>query len=159
MKNLFKISIILLFCIILTSCFARENDLKPRVDDPYYPTQADMIAYSHKERDKIINRYNKICDNLVKNFSEDKEFVQALRKNQELFIEYRKSERSIALPKLNNGIYYGSNRSIYSDFVLIDSTENQIKNLRRLIEDYCLYNHYEQDENACKPETLDKIFK
>ena len=157
MKNLFKISIILLFCIIFTSCFARENDLELREDDPYYPTQADMLAYSHKERDEITNRYNKICDNLVKNFSKDKEFVQALRKNQGLFLEYRKSERNIVLPK--RILNYGSNWGIHSDCTLIDSTENQIKNLRKLIEDYCLYNYYEQDENACKPETLDKIFK
>ena len=139
--------------------FHPVNDLKPHADDPFYPTQADMLECSHKKCDKIISRLNKIYDNIAKNFSEDKEFIQALRKNQELFFEYRKSERDIALPKLNNGIYYGSNRGIYSDFILKESTENQIKNLRNLIEDYCLYNHYEQDENACKPETLDKIFK
>ena len=37
--------------------------------------------------------------------------------------------------------------------------ENQIINLRKLVDDYCLYNDYYNDECSCKPETLDKIFK
>ena len=49
MKNLFKISLILLLCIFLSSCFARENDLKPRADDPSYPTIWDMVNYAHDD--------------------------------------------------------------------------------------------------------------
>ena len=159
MKNLFKISIILLFCIILSSCFARENDLKPRADDPYYPTQADMLEYSHKRLDKKISRLNKIYDKLAKTFQKNENFVRALKKNQELFHQYRDTEREIILSHTNIIGYYGSNYGIYSDSITLNTIEKQISNLRMLVDDYCLYNHYEQDENACKPETLDKIFK
>ena len=158
MKIFFKISIILLFCIILSSCFAQESDFIVQKKGQLYPW-LDMIAFSNKEKDKITDRYNKICDNLVKNFSEDKEFIQALRKNQKLFLEYRKSERDVVLPRADVNLNYGFSWEVHSDVTLIESTENQIKNLRKLIEDYCLYNYYEQDENACKPETIDRIFK
>ncbi len=157
MKNLFKISLIFCICLFLPSCFARENDLVPRADDPHYPTQADMLNYSAKRLDKMINRYNKICDKLVKNFHKDKDFIQALRKNQALYFQYRKSERDVVLPKGSSE--YGSNYGINSDSVILNSTENQIKNLRKLVDDYCFYNAYYNDENACKPETLNKIFK
>ena len=56
MKNLFKISVILLLCIFLSSCFARENDLKPRADAPSYTTIDGMLQYAYEDIEKTKNK-------------------------------------------------------------------------------------------------------
>ena len=158
MKNLFKISIILLFCIILSSCFARENDLKPRADDPNYPTIWDMAKYANDDIKKNEKKINEIYDKLAKNFHNDEDFVRALRENQKAFFQYQKTENNYVLPK-GEGNSYGLNYSLYSSGIYETSTNKQILNLRELSEKYCLYNSFLDNEKACKPETLDKIFK
>ncbi len=158
MKNLFKISIILLFCIILSSCFARENDLKPRADDPNYPTIWDMIKYANDDIKKNEKKLSEIYDKLAKNFHNDEDFVQALRENQKAFFQYQKTENNYVLPK-GEGNSYGLNYSLYSSGIYEVSTERQIDNLKKLTEDYCFFNSFLDNENACKSETLDKIFK
>ncbi len=158
MKNLFKISLFLLLCIFLSSCFARENDLKPRKDDPSYPTIWNMVDYADDEVKKGKNKLDKIYDKLAKNFYKDEDFVRALRNNQELFFKYQKTENDFVLPKGETS-FYGLNYHLYSSGIYETSTENQIKNLRKLTEQYCFYSSFSNDEKACKPETLDKIFK
>ena len=158
MKNLFKISIILLLCIFLSSCFARENDLKPRADDPNYPTIWDMIKYANDDTKKNEKKINEIYDKLAKNFHNDEDFVRALRENQKAFLQYQKTENNFILPK-GEGASYGLNYRLYSSGIYETSTERQIDNLKQLTEKYCLYNNFLDNENACNTETLDKIFK
>jgi len=139
----------------------RPNDLILRSDDPIYPTQADMLEYSHKNYGEILSLYNILCTRIIKHFKADKNFVVAFKKDTETFKKYSLIQRDVILPsyEASKGTAYGSNYGIYSDSFLQELTLDKIKNLRNLVQTYCVYNDFNQSDDKCSEESINSLFK
>ncbi len=159
------------FCIFLFICsiclsfsvalgVTKSNDLKLRSENPAYPTQADMLNYSHSRLAKLDKQYNGICNKIIQNFKSDKGFVDAFRKDQSEFLKYRLIQRNVILPAYDNdSTAYGSNYGLHSESYILDLTSAKIKSLKQVVNDYCLYNDFAQPENACSLERIETLFK
>ena len=117
-----------------------------------------MVKYANDDIKKNEKKLNEIYDKLEKNFHNDEDFVLAIRENQKAFFQYQKTENDFVLPK-GEGASYGLNYSLYYSGIYETSIKKQIYNLKKLTEEYCFFNSFPDNENTCKPETLDKIFK
>ncbi len=155
-----------LICLLVLSFSAsvfgasKPNDLQLRRDNPYYPTQADMLNHSHDNLTKTDKIYNDICDRIIQNFKSDKNFVNAFQKDRAEFLKYRAIQRDVILPTFGNDLTgYGSNYDLYSNSYLIDLTNAKIESLKKVVSHYCLYNDYFQPEEACSPKKIKSLSK
>lgn len=139
---------------------SKPNNLEPRSDDPFYPTQADMLNYSSNRLAKLDKLYNDVCNKIIQNFKSDKNFVEAFQKDRTEFLKYRAIQRDVILPAFDNDpTAYGTNYELHSESYLLDLTNAKIKSLKNVVNDYCLYNDFAQPEAVCSPERIESLFK
>lgn len=146
----------------LVSTFAKNkpNDLKPRADDPFYPTQADMLNASSHDMEMSNQKFEKICNKIIMNFKADKDFVAAFKKDKNEYMKYRLIQRDLVLPALSSDtMAYGSNYGISSHSYLIELNEDKLKAYKRALEMYCLYNEFAQSEETCSQKRINSLFK
>ncbi len=119
-----------------------------------------MLNFSNvsvEDSDKV---FEKICNKIVENFKSDKNFVAAFNTDKAEFLKYRLIQRDVILPaKKSDPMAYGSNYAIHSDAYLKELNGNKIRDYKRMVELYCLYNDYYQPANACSDTQIEKIFK
>ena len=128
---------------------------------PYdFKTQAEMINVSVKTRDFSEKHFDEICNKIIKNFKADENFVRMFKLNINEYKKYQLIARDTVLPAYKNSYTaYGTNYPIYSNSYLEELNENKIKEYRRIVELYCLYNDVYQPEGTCSEETIDNLFK
>ena len=128
---------------------------------PYdFKTQAEMINVSVKTWDFSEESFDKICNRIINNFKSDKDFIEMFKLNINEYKKYQLIARDTILPAYKNSYTaYGTNYPIYSNSYLEELNENKIKEYRRTVELYCLYNDTYQPAGACSEETIDNLFK
>lgn len=154
--------IFLTFASILLIAFAnsKPNDLEPRANNPFYPTQADMLNASSHDLEISDQKFEKICNKILTSFKVDKDFVATFKKDKNEFLKYRLIQRDLILPALSSdSTAYGSNYGISSDSYLIELNEDKLKTYKRALELYCLYNEFAQPESACTKNKINSLFQ
>lgn len=128
---------------------------------PYdFKTQAEMVNVSIKTRDFSEKHLDEICDKIMDNFKADENFISAFKADKEAFLKYRTIQINTVLPAYNSNVTsYGTNYPIYAGSYKDELTINKIKEYKRAVETYCLYNDVYQPEGVCSEETIDNLFK
>lgn len=162
MKKLYNLIFIILIIFIssfTTFVFAKNNCSNLNKENDFYPTQADMLNFSNKSTTEIETLFNQICDKIITIYSKDESFIKAFKKDKEEFNKYKFMQRDVILPHyMEDSTYYGSNYAISSDSYLNELIINKIKQYKRSIKLYCLYNDFNQNESACSDKTIKDIF-
>lgn len=159
-RNLLLICLLVFNFSVIAFGASKPNNLELRADDPYYPTQADMLNYSSNRLVKLDKLYNNICNKIVQNFKSDKNFVAAFQKDKAEFLKYRALQRDVILPAFDNDPRaYGTNYELHSESYLLDLTNAKIKSLKNVVSDYCLYNDFAQSKESCSQERIESLFK
>lgn len=128
---------------------------------PYdFKTQAEMVNVSIKTRDFSEKHLDEICNKIIENFKADENFVSMFKLNLYMYKKYQLLQRDTVLPaKKYDDTAYGTNYPIYSNSYIEELNENKIKEYKRAVETYCLYNDVYQPEGVCIEETIDNLFK
>lgn len=179
MKNLLYLLFSLFFSLIISGCsqcFVNTTAMStlalecPNVSckdypniDPYLEghneflgSDSQMIYWAHKTKDSLYTRYDKLCKNILETFKQDKEFVQAFKKDMAAFEVYRNTQKELEFPKDKD---YGTMREYAewsSDYKL---TVIHIEQLKQKISAYCDCNSsFLQNKDICSKENIDKMF-
>lgn len=160
MKNLYKLVLIIFVCCGFANQIFANTSLEPKKQNPYYPTQADMLNFASDSIEASDKNFERICNQIVQNFKADKNFVVAFNADKAEFLKYRLLQRDMILPaKKTDLTLYGSNYQVHSDSYLKELSTNKIRDYKRMVELYCLYNDFSQPQNACSDKQIQKLFK
>ena len=128
---------------------------------PYdFKTQAEMTTAAEQISNLTSDEFDKICNQIIENFKADENFISAFKADKEAFLKYRTIQINTVLPAYNSNVTsYGTNYPIYAGSYKDELTINKIKEYKRAVETYCLYNDVYQPEGVCSEETIDNLFK
>ena len=128
---------------------------------PYdFKTQAEMTTAAEQISDITSDKFEQICNKIIENYKTDNKFVTAFIADKEEFLKYRTMQINTVLPAYNSDFTaYGTNYPIYVGSYRNELTINKIKEYKRAVETYCLYNDIYQPAGACSEETIDNLFK
>ena len=128
---------------------------------PYdFKTQAEMTTAAEQISDITSDKFEQICNKIIENYKTDNKFVTAFIADKEEFLKYRTMQINTVLPAYNSDFTaYGTNYPIYAGSYRNELTINKIKEYKRAVETYCLYNDIYQPAGACSEETIDNLFK
>lgn len=159
MKNFCKLFLFLLPLVFICNTSFAGNMLKSKADNSFYPTQANMLNESSKNIEFSDSSFEKICNNIVKNFKSDKNFVTAFNEDKTEFLKYRLLQRDLILPaRKSDNTAYGSNYGIHSHSYLMELNRDKINSYKRSVQLYCLYNEKCQSRQACSEKKIKEIF-
>ena len=156
MKLTYKIFFIVLSIFITLNCVFAKS-IENCSQEPFFPTQADMLKESVKLTEASDKMYETICKRIIKTYSKDKDFIAAFKQEQKAYLKLRTIKRNTVLPSFSDrGNAYGSNYGIYANSFYVELNANEIKYYKKMIETYCLYNDFK--DIPCSPKDIDNIF-
>lgn len=122
-----KLFIVLIICLFTTPIYAQ--------------TQSEMIEFAIN-RSKVENeKLNKIYQSILVDFSDDKNFIENLKKSQNAWEKYKEAQVSALFPEKGEDIVYnyGSNYEIYYYSYIYDLIKLRISELKKLADLRSLY--------------------
>ena len=95
-------------------------------------TEMNQEAFAHyKEKDAELNLvYNKI----LKEYSNEKDFIINLKKAQNIWIQFRDAEIEMRFPKEDKLLHYGSVYPMCRSYILAEMTEERTNKLKVWLE-------------------------
>ena len=138
----------------------KKYDCKTCPDvEPYnefWGSNLQMIYWAQETLKSLYDRYEKLYNDILKTYAEDKDFIDALKADKKVFEAYRDTQKKLVYPRNEN---YGMMQHFSnweSDYTL---TVIHIERLKRKISLYCFNNSaLLKDENVCSEENINKKF-
>ena len=93
-------------------------------------TQSEMNqeAFAHyKEKDA---EFNLVYSKILKEYSNEKDFIINLKKAQNLWIQFRDAELAMRFPKEDKLLHYGSVYTMCRSYILAEMTEERTNKLK-----------------------------
>lgn len=143
--------LIILFLLCILFYGVGYNHCAKKYDFHIHP---EIIKESDKDNGITDSEFETICSRIIETFKSDEQFVEYFQKDKEEFLKYRLIQIDTILPQGNSLPNY----SVYANSYKQELTKRKVKNYKRALEAYCLYNSVEPDD-ICSDESLEKIFQ
>lgn len=133
-------------------------DVEPYIEEhnEFWGSNLQMIYWAQETLKSLYDRYEKLYNDILKTYAEDKDFIDALKADKKVFEAYRDTQKKLVYPRNEN---YGMMQHFSnweSDYTL---TVIHIERLKRKISLYCFNNSaLLKDENVCSEENINKKF-
>ena len=141
--------------IILIICLFGYFSLPVNATETLLESVSKEVKIAREDFADSEKQLSDIYSKIFKTFSSDKEFINFLAKDKDLYYNVRENKRKVALPH-SYPAYGMYNEGIYSSMYLAILNRNQIKYLEELLDSYCFFHMNTPD--GCQTDYRKNIF-